>query len=850
MPYNAFLSYSHTADAAFAAALHLGLQRFAKPWNRRRALDVFRDQTDLSANPAVWTSIVSAMDQSEFLVLLASPGSAQSPWVIKELSHWRSIRPPERLLIVLTDGELAWDHAANDFDWTTTTALPRELRTYFTAEPLWCDVRALRSATTLSPDGAAFQDAVATLAAPMHNKPKRDLVGEDLRQHRRALRLARGAIAALSVLVVGVMIAAWIAYAQRNEAARQRNEADAARIVAQRQAALALSRQLSAQAELLGTRTPQEVPLIELRALLAVEALSRSDLLEDRRALEQAVRDLPARTIRVAYKPTPHDKAAMSSRGRFIAVAQFDRTFLFDAASGRQLYRFESLATPTQSLSFSGDERFLAVGSFRSGTNVFATATGAMVATVPNQGTVNAVALSEDGALLATGEHTGLLQCFRLPSTTPLWSVAFEEIGTLAFGPRESSLAVSTDRLPAHIVDVATGSELARLKYDGRPVSFAFYPQGELLMTGDVTGTATAFLTSTGEQRTQIPYPPAKDFMSAAGRVGGMKVAFSNSGKHFVAAGAQGTIRVYDLLGLNALEAEVARWDYRGFMHAVAFAADDRTVMGLNDRGQVLMLEPPLQLPLLESVSFTSDAGAVAAMSFDWEAKLYATNSGQELLRVEDIEGPVAISGDGRRLAVAERHAAEKIHIYDTATKQVVRDLQADGDTRTVRLSRDGGRLMALTDKPIVQVFDAVTGNILDRVPVSDAAATAFSSDGRKIAIAEKGEVHLFDRTSGQQLTRTLPAAGVAVLAFSHDGTALAAGGPDDVKIFATATGARATLLNLRGSVAVAFTHDGRWLIGLRNGDLVAVRLDGTFADIPIEIESRSVQTVTVLSAS
>ena len=89
MPYNAFLSYSHSADAAFAAALHLALQRFAKPWNRRRALDVFRDQTDLSANPAVWSSIVSAMDQSDFLVLLASTGSAQSPWVVKELSHWR-----------------------------------------------------------------------------------------------------------------------------------------------------------------------------------------------------------------------------------------------------------------------------------------------------------------------------------------------------------------------------------------------------------------------------------------------------------------------------------------------------------------------------------------------------------------------------------------------------------------------------------------------------------------------------------------------------------------------------------------------------------------------------------------
>ena len=170
--------------------------------------------------------------------------------------------------------------------------------------------------------------------------------------------------------------------------------------------------------------------------------------------------------------------------------------------------------------------------------------------------------------------------------------------------------------------------------YDGRAVSFAFYPQGELLMTGDGIGTATAFRTSTGERRTQIPYPPAKDFMSATERVGGMEVAFSKSGKRFVAGGAQGTIE-YTAFGLNALEAEVARWDYRGFIHAVAFADDDRTVIAFNNQAQVLMLEPPLQLPLLESVNFTSDGGAVAAMSFDWEAKLYATARSRTVARRE-----------------------------------------------------------------------------------------------------------------------------------------------------------------------------------------------------------------------
>ena len=49
--YAAFISYSHSADGAFAPALQDGLQRLAKPWNQRRILEVFRDQTGLIPTP-------------------------------------------------------------------------------------------------------------------------------------------------------------------------------------------------------------------------------------------------------------------------------------------------------------------------------------------------------------------------------------------------------------------------------------------------------------------------------------------------------------------------------------------------------------------------------------------------------------------------------------------------------------------------------------------------------------------------------------------------------------------------------------------------------------------------------
>lgn len=71
--YDAFISYSHAADDALAPAVQRALQTLAGPWNRRRALEVFRDQTGLAVSPGLWTSLCAGLDESEHFVLLASP---------------------------------------------------------------------------------------------------------------------------------------------------------------------------------------------------------------------------------------------------------------------------------------------------------------------------------------------------------------------------------------------------------------------------------------------------------------------------------------------------------------------------------------------------------------------------------------------------------------------------------------------------------------------------------------------------------------------------------------------------------------------------------------------------------
>ena len=192
-----------------------------------------------------------ALAGSTRFVLLASPEAAQSRWVTQEVAWWLANKSPELLLVVLTSGDLVWDETARDFDWSRTTALPHTLRRSFGSEPLWVDLRWVHQATHLSTKDPRFLDAVADLAAPLRGQSKEDLVGEDVRQHQRALRLARGGISSLILLLLATAAAAVIAVGQRDEAIRQQQ--------------VAISRQLAAQRSAVSTNSTSAYCSVSLR---------------------------------------------------------------------------------------------------------------------------------------------------------------------------------------------------------------------------------------------------------------------------------------------------------------------------------------------------------------------------------------------------------------------------------------------------------------------------------------------------------------------------------------------------------------------------------------------------------
>lgn len=223
--YNAFISYTHHSEMPLATALDKALTRFAKPWNRLRALRIYRDIDSQALTPNLLGAVERAMDESEYLILLASPSSAASRWVPREIEHWVKSSPLENLLIVLCEGEIEWDDEAGDFDWDKTNCLPETLKGVYQGAPLYLDMRWSKSEEKLDLRHHQFKDNVARLSGTVNGKSKEDMLSEEVTQFRRTTRIRNTAIATLSMLLVATVIAAVMAVKARNEAEYQRDQA-------------------------------------------------------------------------------------------------------------------------------------------------------------------------------------------------------------------------------------------------------------------------------------------------------------------------------------------------------------------------------------------------------------------------------------------------------------------------------------------------------------------------------------------------------------------------------------------------------------------------------------------------
>jgi len=323
--YDAFISYSHAADGRLAPALQRELERFGKRLFQRRALHIFRDETNLSASPELWTSIVGHLNCARWLLLMASPTASTSKWIKREIQWWLEHRSAENILLLITDGDVVWDEGANDFNWDATTAIPRALSGACKNEPLWVDLRWAHAGSGFTRQDPQFRAAILQVGAPLHGVAPDELDSTAIRA-QRVFRTFVGL--AFAVAICLALVAGYFAIAERRQ-----------RLVAEEQRNDAMSRALAAQA----LHSVKADPTLGF--WLAKAALEKKPTLEAQIALF-SVFDSESCFYERAFENhfALVADASFSPDGRIIVTASDDMTArLWDTETGKELRQLQQV---------------------------------------------------------------------------------------------------------------------------------------------------------------------------------------------------------------------------------------------------------------------------------------------------------------------------------------------------------------------------------------------------------------------------------------------------------------------------------------------------------------------------
>lgn len=221
--YAAFISYRHLpCDTEAALRVQRAIERYRLPRSmamdgdaacaRKRMLGrCFRDEDELEASHSLPERIEEALAQARSLIVICTPDTADSLWVLREIAKFVELHGPERVICVLARGSSA-------------ESIPAMLRV----------------PQTIQLDGAAVEAASSPLAADLRpqaaRKRKTELLRviaavagcrfDDLKQRqRKRQRTRRTIIAGIAAGLIGLIAAlsAWAMSASQEQLIAESN---------------------------------------------------------------------------------------------------------------------------------------------------------------------------------------------------------------------------------------------------------------------------------------------------------------------------------------------------------------------------------------------------------------------------------------------------------------------------------------------------------------------------------------------------------------------------------------------------------------------------------------------------
>ena len=211
MKYDAFISYRHLEKDMFVAkGIHKALEtaripgKIRKLSGKKKIQRVFRDQEELPIGSDLGENIEEALRESEYLIVICSPQTKESVWVMKEIDTFIELHGRSNILAVLVEGE-------------PEESFPEQiLRDDLgnSVEPLAADVRGLdKKDTARKIKSESLRLAAAIIGCDY----------DDLRQRHRERKMRRYVGIAAVFAVMGVGFGAYNAYSRAmiNENYRQ-----------------------------------------------------------------------------------------------------------------------------------------------------------------------------------------------------------------------------------------------------------------------------------------------------------------------------------------------------------------------------------------------------------------------------------------------------------------------------------------------------------------------------------------------------------------------------------------------------------------------------------------------------
>ncbi|HWQ11313.1 MAG TPA: WD40 repeat domain-containing protein, partial [Roseiflexaceae bacterium] len=527
---------------------------------------------------------------------------------------------------------------------------------------------------------------------------------------------------------------------------------------------------------------------------------------------------------------------AWSADGALLASGASDDNDIrvWDAGSDTLKHTLSGHTGWVRSLAFSPDGTTLASGSVDQTIKLWDAENGTLLHTLSGHtAMLGGLAFSPDGAYLASGSRDGSVRLWEVASGTEVSGFNFQApinpdttarywTTGVAFAPDGASIAVGATDGVVYILDARTGEQQRQLQGHTNWIvirGVAYAPDGKTLYSASLDGTVRLWDTSTGEETGQLRGHNLDVFA----------ISLSADGARLASASDQeGRLLVWDLAARRPVDSLRVG---QGIVTSLAFSPDSAVLGSVGYNGI-------LQLRLLADDRGRALAGSVAAtqaLAFLPNGRL-ATVTDQETVVLLDIgqensaelEGlsaaplSVVASADGSLLASGT--VSGTVTLWDGNTGTVRGELRGDLPSAVLLAVSDDGRLLAVAGPPTdprIEIWDVARERVLHTLvaPEAPITALAFRPNGALLAATSlDGALRLYDGEDGLEL-RTIRAAPehgwFAGMAFAPDGALIATGSPTGaIQFWNPDTGAEiASVQQDFGVIAMAFSPDGERLV-------------------------------------